>query len=260
MLLPMMKTSFLCFAAVLILTQMQAQDDTAHHRAVYQEINEKAAASKPVKATHKDDPIVFELQGWTDGKELRKIVSIVPGEDGDGSEEYYLENGQPLFVFRRYNDINQDTGKVLARHEDRFYFKEGKLFKWLDTAKKPVKTTSEDFMAEAERLASNARSFIAAFKGKGVATTKPPATQTAIGTFLGIEEGDYAHWQMKRDDGKEISFFILRPDSSVEKVLENPKAYQGKKCRIQWKASTEKIPEAGGDIKVEQILSVEWIK
>lgn len=247
------------FSLLLFVSPMQAQDDTAHHRAVYQAINEKAATSKPVKATHKDDPIVFELQGWFDGKELRKIISIVPGEDGDGVEEYYLENGQPLFVFRRYSDINQDTGKVLARHEDRFYFREGKLFKWLDTAKKTVKPTSEDFIAEAERLTLNTQSFIAAFKGKGVAT-KPQALQSTTGTFLGIEEGDYAHWQMKTEAGKEVSYFILRPDTSVEKVLENPKSYKGKKCRVQWKASTEKIPEAGGDIKVEQILSVEWIK
>lgn len=254
-----MKISFLCFAAYLLVTQMQAQDDTAHHRAVYQAINEKAAASKPVKATHKDDPIVFELQGWFDGKDLQKIISVVPGEDGDGNEEYYLENGQPLFVFRRYSDINQDSGKVLTRYEDRFYFKNGKMFKWLDTSKQPVKTTSEDFIAEAERLTLNTQSFIAAFKGKGVAV-KPQALQSTTGTFLGIEEGDYAHWQMKTEAGKEVSYFILRPEASVEKVLENPKAYQGKKCRGHWKSSTEKIPEAGGEIKVEQILRVEWIR
>lgn len=247
------------FSMLMIVTQLQAQDDTAHHRAVYKEINEKAASSKPVKATHKDDPIVFELQGWSDGKELRKIISVVPGEDGDGNEEYYLENGQPLFVFRRYSDINQDTGKVLARHEDRFYFKDGKMFKWLDTAKKPVQTTSEDFTAEAERLTLNTQSFIAAFKGK-TAAAKPQGLQSTTGTFLGIEEGDYAHWQMKTEAGKEVSYFILRPEASVEKVLEKPEAYKGKKCRVHWKSSTEKIPEAGGDIKVEQILRVEWIK
>lgn len=253
------KSFSLWFAALLIITPLLAQDDTAHHRAIYQEINEKASSWKQIKATHKDDPLVFELQGWIDGKELRKIVAIVPGEDGDGSEEYYLENGQPLFVFRRYSDINQDSGKVLARHEDRFYFKEGKLFKWLDTEKKPVKTTSEDFIAESERLTSNAQSFISAFKGK-VGVSKSQAVQSTSGTFLGIEEGDYAHWQMKNEGGKEVSFFIMRPDSSVEKVLESPKAYQGKKCRVQWKSSIEKIPEAGGNIKVEQILSVEWLK
>ncbi|CAN5743455.1 hypothetical protein BH11VER1_BH11VER1_40640 [soil metagenome] len=254
-----MKLSSLFFAALLIVTQVQGQDETAHHRAVYQEINEKEASYKQVKATHKDDPLVFELQGWFDGKELRKIVSFVPGEDGDGSEEYYLEHGQPLFVFRRYNDVNQDTGKVLARHEDRFYFKDGKLFKWLDTEKKPVKNNDADFLAEAERLTSNTQSFIAAFKDKVVAS-KPQATQTTTGTFLGIEQGDYAHWQMKSEAGKDVSFFILRPDASVEKVLEKPKPFQGKKCRVQWESSTVKIPEAGGDIKVEQILSVTWLK
>lgn len=256
-----MKTSSILFAVLLIVLQSpaHAQDDTAHHRAVYKEINEKAASFKQVKATHKDEPLVFELQGWIDGKELRKIIATVPGEDGDGSEEFYLENGQPLFVFRHYSTTNQDTGKVVARYEDRFYFKSGKMFKWLDTEKKSVMANSKDFIFEAERLTSNYKNFIIAFKGKGVAT-KPQAMQSTDGTFLGIEEGDYAHWQMKTDGGKEVSFFILRPEASVEKVLENPKGYKGKKCRVQWKASTAKIPEAGGDMKVEQILSVEWLK
>ncbi len=260
MLLPM-KTSSMLFAVLLIVLQSpaQAQDDTAHHRAVYKEINEKVASFKQVKATHKDEPLVFELQGWIDGKELRKIIATVPGEDGDGSEEFYLENGQPLFVFRHYSTINQDTGKIVARYEDRFYFKNGKMFKWLDTEKKSVPTDSKDFLFEAERLTSNYKNFIIAFKSKGVAT-KPQAIQSTDGTFLGIEEGDYAHWQMKTDGGKEVSFFILRPDASVEKVFGNPKGYKGKKCRVQWKSSTEKIPEAGGDMKVEQILSVEWLK
>jgi hypothetical protein len=33
----------------------------------------------------------------------------------------------------------------------------------------------------------------------------------------------------------------------------------GRRCRITWKASQEAIPEAGGKIDVEQVLSVEWL-
>lgn len=228
-----------------------AQEDTAHHRAVYAEIQKNEGSYRRAKATFKDDPIVFELQGWFDGSALRKITSVVPGEDGGGSEEYYLENGQPLFVYRQY----RSAGSKPARVEDRFYFRKGRLFKWLGTDKKPVAATSPDFQSEAERLTGNAANFVAAFKGKA-----PAASARALsGTFLGIEEGDYAHWQMRTDGGEERSFFILRPDSSVEKVLAKPKSFQGRKCRVQWKESTENIPEAGGKITVEQILSVEWL-
>ncbi|MBL9142922.1 MAG: hypothetical protein JNM99_04490 [Verrucomicrobiaceae bacterium] len=83
--------------------------------------------------------------------------------------------------------------------------------------------------------------------------------KTLEGTFLGIEQGDYFHWNMKTADGEERSFFILKPDESVNKMVDKPEAFVGKKCRITWKTSTENIPEAGGKMEVEQILSVEWL-
>lgn len=44
----------------------------------------------------------------------------------------------------------------------------------------------------------------------------------------------------------------------MDKVIEAPESHVGKKCRITWKTSKENIPEAGGKIDIEQILSVEW--
>lgn len=79
------------------------------------------------------------------------------------------------------------------------------------------------------------------------------------GMFLRIDEGDYFHWVMATADGGEGSFFILKPDATVDKVVEEPVAYVGRRCRITWKASQETIPEAGGKIDVEQVLSVEWL-
>ena len=88
---------------------------------------------------------------------------------------------------------------------------------------------------------------------------KAGAGQTAEGTFLRIDEGDYSHWVMKNSKGKEVSYFVLKPDASLEKVLANPKKFAGKQCRVQWKSTTENIPEAGGRMKVEQVLAVEWL-
>lgn len=92
---------------------------------------------------------------------------------------------------------------------------------------------------------------------KGAAAAKK--AKTLEGTFLGIEQGDYFHWKMKTADGEERSFFILKPDESVDKMVDKPEGFVGKKCRITWKTSTENIPEAGGKMEVEQILSVEWL-
>ena len=145
-------------ALVVVTSAVIAEDvDIRHHREVYAEINAHANTWRKATATYKNQDVVFELQGWFDGTTLRKIKEEVPGEDGGGYEELYLEKGLPLFVFRTYKE-----GKKTV--EDRFYFREGKLVQWLETSRKSVAPDSEDFKAEAERLTSNCRHFIAAFK------------------------------------------------------------------------------------------------
>lgn len=63
---------------------------------------------------------------------------------------------------------------------------------------------------------------------------------------------------MRTKDG-EVSYFILSPDASVEKVLASPKRHLHRKCQVQWKTTTENIPEAGGKITVNQVVSVKWL-
>lgn len=94
-----------------------------------------------------------------------------------------------------------------------------------------------------------------------LASAKTPLDLKSIeGTFLGIEQGDYAHWNMRAADGSKVSYFILKPDASVDKVLAKPERFIGRKCLVLWKATKENIPEAGGKMLIEQIVSVEWRK
>jgi hypothetical protein len=262
-----MKTAYLVAALCWCgeLAGVRAQEDTAHHRKVYSEVNEKVGAMKKVKAEYDDDGLIFELEGWVESGTLRKIVARVPGEDGDGSEAYYLEDGKPLFVFGQYRAAAPD-GVTGAQMEDRFYFKAGRLFKWLGADKQPVSPDSGDFALEAERLTKNCAHFVqvlgkAAGQGKGKEKAEGKAAAEVMeGTFLGLEEGDYTHWLMRKADGQEVSLFVLRPQASVEKVLEAPAGFVGKRCRVTWKKSIETIPEAGGKMEVEQVLAVEWVK
>lgn len=228
----------------------EAQEDTAHHREVYKEINAKQGSYRKVVATHEDSPLMFSLTGYLDGDEVRKIVAV-SSEDGAGYEEFYLEEEKPLFVFSTYsqNHLTEHPVKV----EDRRYFRDGRVFKWLSTDKSADPATAEDNVESTRRLNALCRAFVAELKGKG-------RTSNAVeGVFKGIEQGDYAHWKMVAG-GEERSFFILRPEDSVEKVLEKPAPYIGRKCRVRLKKSTENIPEAGGKIEVEQVVAVEWLK
>lgn len=83
---------------------------------------------------------------------------------------------------------------------------------------------------------------------------------TAEGTFLRIDEGDYFHFVMKDEQGEEQSYFILKPDRSLEQVIHSPDKYIGKKCRITFQESAELLPEAGQRMKISQVLSVKWLK
>jgi hypothetical protein len=74
-----------------------------------------------------------------------------------------------------------------------------------------------------------------------------PKAGTTDGTFVGIEQGDYAHFQIKDTSGKDASFIILRPDNSVQRYLDKPAKLKGHKVRVHWKEQT--IPEAGGLMK-----------
>jgi len=65
---------------------------------------------------------------------------------------------------------------------------------------------------------------------------------------------------MKSEKGEELSYFILKGDATVDKVLGKPKAYVGRKCRVKLKISMENIPEAGGKMEVTQVLGVEWLE
>jgi len=78
------------------------------------------------------------------------------------------------------------------------------------------------------------------------------------GTFTGIEQGDYAHWKMREKDGTERSFFILQTDEAIDRVLADPQEYEGRSCRVRWERRKEEIPEAGGPMEIDVLLSVEW--
>lgn len=256
-----MKTVSLLILTALLLgaKTVSAQKDTAHHRAVYDTINNAQASMQKVIASHKDEATEFALTGYFQNGEVRKIVSLC-GDDGSGPVEYYLEKEKPLFVYSTWYQT-KNNGKRGAKVEERLYFKDGEIFKWLTTEKPAPVFHGEDYQATTAMHTANCAAFVAALK-KAVGNTsikEQANAKVTEGTFTGIQEGDYLHWNMMTKSGAEVSYFILHPDPSLEQTLKNPKSHFGKACRVRWKKTTETIPEAGGKLEIEQILSVEWL-
>ena len=76
------------------------------------------------------------------------------------------------------------------------------------------------------------------------------------GTFLEIEQGDYAHFIIKTKAGRE-SFFVLRPDQSVQSFIDNGAKLKGRKVRVHWEERNESIPEAGGKQRIKVVTKVD---
>ncbi len=193
--------------------------------------------------------------GWIDTDDVPvKILAKLPGE----TDEFYVgPDGKLAFVYREWD---KDGAKV----EERFYMDAEGIVKWLSTEKNAPVMHGEDYremwyaliksnVEYSKVLAPEKPATSAEVKGAGVRFTE--------GKFLRIDEGDYFHWVMKDDaTGEEATYFILKPDAAVEAVVSDPEKFVGKKCRVTWKESTERIPEAGQKMDVQQILSVSWVK
>ena len=77
------------------------------------------------------------------------------------------------------------------------------------------------------------------------------------GTFAEIEQGDYAHFVVKDNKGARQSFFILRPDKSVQSYIDNGSKLKGRKVRVHWEERNESIPESGGKQRIKVVTKVD---
>jgi hypothetical protein len=96
-----------------------------------------------------------ELEGHYKNGELKKIVASYYGEMGKLIEEYYFWDNDLFFVFTQdfsYNmPMYMDDSKVDKIDENRYYFHNDKLVRWLDTYKENV-TNSKFNQKETEIL------------------------------------------------------------------------------------------------------------
>ncbi len=168
-----MKALLLSLPVVLFLAALPvfSQEETAHHRAVYKQINDQEKDFTKVTCTYLDEPLTFALTAWLDSKgAVRKIISKTD-EDGAGVEEYYLEKERPLFVYSTYYKNHLSKKPELV--ESRLYFKEDQLIRWLTTDKESPVFHAEDYAAESERLRLNCRAFLAAIRDQQSSKKKP---------------------------------------------------------------------------------------
>jgi hypothetical protein len=163
----------LVFGAVLGVTQIQAADSTVEEkvktiRAHYEEIETDLKRCTEVKSDLPDESTEGgELTAYLSGQSLRKLIAKFYGETGQAIEEYYFWNERPIFVLRVESHYNKPlSGIAKSKTEERFYFADGVLIRWLDPAKKEVPAGPE-FQQRGGKCLERAEKYSALAKKSG---------------------------------------------------------------------------------------------
>lgn len=91
----------------------------------------------------------------------------------------------------------------------------------------------------------------------GAAAAQPSKTLDA--TFLRIDQGDYSHLIVKDKNGQEKDFWLWSK-GKWDAVLSNPESWKGKRVRLTWRKVTRNIPEAGGNLELDEATSIRVLK
>lgn len=102
-----------------------------------------------------------ELTAYFSGQSLRKLEAKFYGETGQAIEEYYFWNDRLFFVLRVVSRYDKPlSGVIKSKSEERFYFANDALIRWLDPQKKEASAGQEmqergrDLLAQAKKFSA----------------------------------------------------------------------------------------------------------
>jgi hypothetical protein len=154
---------FLTLSATCLPATVRAQtkDPLLAIRQQYAAINKRAAKYRKVKKELSGYSLEGgELMAYFDGPAIVKIVARHFGESGNTVEEYYYRNGQLMFVFEKVSRYSRPlSGKVVSAVENRFYFQDDDLIRWLREKGKEV-PVSEEYRLKEKVLLENSGQFV----------------------------------------------------------------------------------------------------
>ena len=131
-------------------------------RAHYAEIEGSLKSCKQVKRDLPGESAEGgELTAYLKGPSLQKLSAKFLGETGKALEEYYFWENQLIFVLRVESHYTKPmSGVVKTKTEERFYFAEGGLIRWLNPQNKDV-TASAEKSARERDLRADAKKYSA---------------------------------------------------------------------------------------------------
>lgn len=117
----------------------QEKDRISSIRARYAAINKNLAKYKVVKKELSGFSTEGgELTAYFDGPQIVKIATTNNGETNSFFEEFYYSDEKLIFVYRKQEIYDEPMSKVVKTKENRFYFGDGKLIRWVNEKGKQV--------------------------------------------------------------------------------------------------------------------------
>ncbi len=161
------RTSLLvaCLGCALLTPSVEAQGDEAavrQIRAQFAVIN--IGLKRDVRISRSMDSLGLNsgstegglVEAFFDRSSVRKIVATHLGETGKLVDEFYYWDGQPFFVFRVYSYYARPYGAVVRTSEERFYFRDGLLIRYLDPHKREMAVADSAVHSRSTAMLQNA--------------------------------------------------------------------------------------------------------
>jgi hypothetical protein len=163
--------SLLCLGLVAV-AQLQAGDLSVEEkikaiRTRYNQIEKNLGHCRQVKRDLPDESTEGgELTAYFSGQSLRKMSAKFYGETGRALEEFYFWQDRLIFVLRVESRYDKPlSGVVRSKSEERFYFDDGVLIRWLDpgkeqmsgTARPELRQLGEDWLVRARKYSTLAK-------------------------------------------------------------------------------------------------------
>ena len=101
-----------------------------------------------------------ELLAYFHGPSIMKMAATFYGETGKATEEYYYWDGKLIFV--QNIDYRYDkplSGKVVKTTENRFYFNDDKLIRWIDENGKQVASDKSEYQEKQKEYLETSKQF-----------------------------------------------------------------------------------------------------
>ena len=163
-----LQKKYLGVPADIIPASSHAEDPVQTIRARYASINKSAAKYKKVKKELSGFSAEGgELVAYFDGSKIMKIVANHYGEGGKAQEEYYYWDDQLIFIYRK--DSNYDrpgSGKVVRTMENRFYFNNDRLIRWIAEDAKQMEAGSSEYLEKEKEYLQSSKDFAAGARAK----------------------------------------------------------------------------------------------